>query len=566
MGGLPVLNKKIHSHISALQEWHAQGLISRREFIRQAALLGVTATTAYSLAGGIEANASDRPTAAELPRGGTLRIAQRCQELEKPHANINVEASNVIRQVYDYLTVTGVDNITRPSLCKRWEPSPDLKTWTLYLRDDVTFHNGRRFTADDVIWNLKRVLEPATGSSVLSLLAPFLLDEFETGETDDEGKAKTSTRLWDTDAIAKVDDFTVQLNGKTPQVAIPEYLFHYPLVMMDPEEGGVMKAGAANGTGAFELIEAEIGVRHFVKARPNYWAEGPYLDAIEFIDFGDDQSAQLAALASKQVEGIHLADPTMVTAFRGLPNAVMYTVATSQTSLVRMRPDVKPFDDVRVRQALRYATNNEELLQVVLHGIGEVGEHIHVGPMHPDYAEMPAFPYDPDRAKQLLTEAGYPDGIDLEITLKNVPWEQAAVELMVDQWSRVGIRCTLNIVPTPLYWERWLSLPFGFTSWSHRPLGVMLLALAYRSGVPWNETGWSNAEFDRLLNQAEGLVDPKARREVMLKLQMIMQEEGPIVLPLWPALVTFMDERVKGFRFHPTRYLFGNELALASPS
>ena len=138
--------------------------------------------------------------------------------------------------------------------------------------------------------------------------------------------------------------------------------------------------------------------------------------------------------------------------------------------------------------------------------------------------------------------------------------------LAVDMVQSLRRSIRLQIVPTSHYWEQWLSLPFGFTSWSHRPLGIMLLSLAYRSGAAWNETGWSHAEFDRLLDQAEGLADLEARREVMLKLQMILQEEGPIVLPLWRSLVTFMDERVQGFRYHPTNYFFGNEVALAPPS
>src|SRR5262249_24582858 len=136
-----------------------------------------------------------------LPRGGILRLGMRCQDLKSPHTYSWVESSNTARQVCDYLTITDADNITRPGLAERWEASPDLKTWTLHLRRNVKWHSGRQFTADDAVWNLKRVLEPKTGSSVLGLFKGFILDEFETGEKDDKGNPKKSTRLWDANAI-----------------------------------------------------------------------------------------------------------------------------------------------------------------------------------------------------------------------------------------------------------------------------------------------------------------------------------------------------------------------------
>jgi peptide/nickel transport system substrate-binding protein len=108
----------------------------------------------------------------------------------------------------------------------------------------------------------------------------------------------------------------------------------------------------------------------------------------------------------------------------------------------------------------------------------------------------------------------------------------------------------------------WTKVPFGFTTWTHRPLGIMSLALAYRSGVPWNESKYSNAEFDRLLAMAEGTLDIAARRELMARLEAILQDDGPIVQPLWRAILTFHDKRVQGFRPHPTRYIFGHQLAI----
>jgi len=553
-----------HALVPTLKRQLAERQIGRREFVRYATLLGMAAPAAYAVASRITGEPLVSPVAAQgsLPKGGTLRLAMRCQDLKSPHTYSWVESSNSARQVVDYLTVTGVDNITRPGLIEKWEPSPDLKTWTLRVRKSVKWHNGRQFTADDVVWNIKRVLDPKTGSSVLGLMKGFLLEDYETGEKDDKGNPKKSSRLWDANAIQKVDDFTVKLNGKTAQLAVPEQLFHYPFLILDPAENGEFKVGS-NGTGAFTLVENEVGRRQVLKARKQpYWGGGPYLDQLEFIDLGDDPAASVAALASKQVDGLYGADIVQLEALQKIPHVQMYQVTTAYTATARMQP-VKPFDDKRVRQAMRYAIDSNAVLQIAHRGLGQPGEHHHVSPVHPEYAKLPALPHDVARAKKLLAEAGYPNGIDVEIACKPYPaWELLAVQTMVEQWKEAGIRVKINVMPSTQYWEVWTKVPFGFTTWAHRPLGIMSLALAYRSGGSWNESKYSNPEFDKLLTQAEGTLDVSSRREIMARLESILQDDGPIVQPVWRAIFTFHDKRVQGFKPHPTLYIFANQLAI----
>jgi len=553
-----------HALVPTLKRQLVERQIDRREFIRYATLLGMAAPAAYAFAARATGTRLIAPAEAQtaLPKGGTLRLAMRCQDLKSPHTYSWIESANSARQVLDYLTVTGPDNVTRPSLIEKWEPSPDLKTWTLRVRKSVKWHSGRQFTADDVTWNLKRVLDPKTGSSVLGLMKGFLLEEYETGEKDEKGNPKKSTRLWDANAIQKVDDFTVRLNGKTPQLAVPEQLFHYPLLILDPAENGEFKVGS-NGTGAFTLVENEVGRRQVLRARkPGYWGGGPNLDQLEFIDLGDDPAASVAALASKQVDGLYGADIVQLDALQKIPHVQMYQVTTAYTATARMQP-VKPFDDKRVRQAMRYAIDSNVVLQVAHRGLGQAGEHHHVSPVHPEYAKLPALTRDVARARKLLADAGYPNGIDVEIVCRPQPaWELIAVQTMVEQWKDAGIRVKINVMPSTQYWEVWTKVPFGFTTWAHRPLGIMSLALAYRSGGPWNESKYSNPEFDRLLTQAEGTIDIASRREIMARLETILQDDGPIVQPVWRAIFTFHDKRVLGFKPHPALYIFGHQLAI----
>lgn len=555
---------KEHVLIPTLKRQLAERQIDRREFLRYATLLGMSAPAAYAFVAKVTGErAIPEARAQALPRGGTLRVGMRCQDLKSPHTYSWVESSNSGRQVLDYLAVTGTDNVTRPSLGEKWEASPDLKTWTLRLRRNVKWHSGRAFTADDVVWNLKRVLDAKTGSSVVGLMKGFILEEYETGEKDDKGNPKKSTRLWDANAVQKVDDFTVRLNGKTPQVAVPEWLFHYPLLILDPAENGEFKVGS-NGTGAFQLVANEVGRKQVFKARKDYWGGGPYLDQIEFIDLGDDPAAAVSALASKQVDGLYQVDIVQLDALQKLGHVQLYQTTTAQTAVARVQP-IKPFDDKRVRQALRHAIDPTAILQLAHRGLGSPGEHHHVSPIHPEYAKLPPVQRDVAKAKKLLADAGYPNGIDVEIACKpQPPWELVAVQGLVEQWKDAGIRVKINVMPSTQYWEVWTKVPFGFTAWTHRPLGVMVLGLAYRTGVPWNESKYSNRDFDQLLAQAEGTVDVNQRRETMAKIEALLQDDGPIVQPLWRSVFTFYDKRVQGFRMHPTLYLFGNQLAISA--
>lgn len=545
------MSDKLHPVILRAGSELADGKMGRRDFLRIATLLGVSATTAYGMAGlSLPALAQGTPK-----KGGILRIGMRVQDLSSPHTYSWIEGANNARQVLDYLTFTGIDNITRPNLVEKWEASPDLKIWTMYLRKDVKWRKGRQFTADDALWNLNRVLDAKTGSSVVGLLKGFLLTEFETGEKDAKGNPKKSTKLWDASALQKVDDFTFKINGQVPNLSIPEALFHYPLMIMDPAEGGKFGVGS-NGTGPYELVEHEVGKRSVHKARASgYWGSGPYIDQFEVIDLGEDTSAQVAALASKQVDMIYQGSIPALPAIEKLDHVQVNKVDSGYTAVARVQ-SVKPFDDKRVRQALRYATDTPAVLKAAYRGLGKPGEHHHVAPAHPEYVDIGFMKQDIAKAKALLAEAGYPNGIDTEIAYRPEPdWEKLAVETMAEQWKEAGIRVKLNLMPSTQYWDVWTKVPFGFTTWAHRPLGTMVLALAYRSGAAWNESHWSNAEFDKLITEAEGYLDLAKRKEVIAKIEKLMLEEGPIVIPLWRAVFNFSDKKIKGYKIHPSIYI-----------
>jgi peptide/nickel transport system substrate-binding protein len=242
-----------------------------------------------------------------------------------------------------------------------------------------------------------------------------------------------------------------------------------------------------------------------------------------------------------------------------LPHVQVNSVDTAYTAVARVHP-IKPFDDKRVRQALRYATDTDAVLKVAHRGLGKPGDHHHVSPAHPDYTPG-TLKRDVAKAKALLAEAGYKDGIDTEIVCRPAPdWELLAVQTMVEQWKEAGIRVKINVMPSTQYWGVWTKVPFGFTTWAHRPLGTMVLSLAYRTGAAWNESAWSNAEFDKLITEAEGYLDVAKRKAVIEKISKIMLEEGPAVIPLWRAVFNFTDKKIKGYKIHPSIYIEAKDM------
>jgi peptide/nickel transport system substrate-binding protein len=316
----------------------------------------------------------------------------------------------------------------------------------------------------------------------------------------------------------------------------------------------------------YTLAEYVIDERAVLKARPDYWRNGadgrplPYLDSIRVVFLGDDPAPSVAALQAGDLDAIFL-NPALIDALQGNPDVNIISQTSSFTHVIRMRADRKPFDDVRVRQAVKICQDREAILQATQRGYGAIGEDHHVAPIHPEYTtSTPAPKRDTEKAKALLAEAGYPNGITLNLaTLDGEPVPTIA-QLLKEQCAPAGINVELTMMPGNMYWDQWTEVDFGITSWTHRPLAVMTLGLAYRTGVPWNETHWSNARFDELLTQAEGTFEIEKRKQLVAEIQKIMQDEGPVAIPRWNAQIIGHHKRVQGITIAPHDHMMAHEV------
>ncbi|MGB0670716.1 MAG: ABC transporter substrate-binding protein [Rhodospirillales bacterium] len=486
--------------------------------------------------------------AASPGSAATLRLAMAVQPVSDPHAAGWLPASILAGQVLDRLCTLDHDNRLRPGLAKSWEVDGSLRQWTFHLDPAARWHDGSPVSADAIIWNIRRMLAPGTGSSMRGLLAPLLID--------DDGK-----ELWATDALEAATPQTLMLRLKSPRMDLPYLFDHYAALMMNPADGGRFGVGAS-GSGAYRLVDFEARRLAVLEAVPG---RGARIQRVEVVDLGDEPLASLAALRSHQVDGVLQADPEQHDILAADPDLTLYEADTTATAFLQMKVNQAPFNDARVRRALRLACDSEAVLKLAQRGRGRLAEHHAVSPLHPSYAALPAGGYDPDGAARLLSEAGYPSGIDLTVTCKPDPaWEKAAVQVIQAGWKRAGIRAAIQVVPSGLFWDNWADYPLAFVEWAHRPLATQLLSLTLRSGVDWNATGFADAEFDALLSEAETLADPEKRRAVMKKIEALLQERGPLVQPIWRSVMTAWNRRVSGFRMHPQYWIDLKQLSLTT--
>jgi peptide/nickel transport system substrate-binding protein len=565
--------EKMHPYVPELAEKLRKGEVSRREFLRMATLLGLSYGAAQFLAACAQPTAAPTkappaaaptqpppaPTATPVPavtgpvRGGTLKVAGRVQKVTHPAQLSWVSASNQLRQVAEYLTVIDGNNITHPYLLESWETSDDVKTWTLKLRKGIKFNNGDDFTADDVIFTFGQWLDADIGASMNGLLSSYLSP---TG-------------------VEKVDDYTVVLHLDRPEIAVPEHLFHYPAMVLNHRtfEGDFIKA--PHGTGPYTLEEYSEGERVSLKRREDYWQKGadgkplPYLDGMEFIDMGEELSAWFAAIKAGEVDYIELSDnpgPAPYLALKDDPNIDIVGIPTARCRVLRMRVDLEPWDDNNVRMALKLCQNREKILNLAAFGQGVLAGDFHVYPLHPEYCEKPMPKYNPEKAKQLLADAGYPDGLEVNLAVgSGWPDIVSYAEALKEDAAPAGITVNINTMPNSQYWELWDQVELGITPWTHRSLGTMVLNLAYVADdegnpVAWNETRWVDDEFSELLTEANGTPDVDKRREIFCKLEQIQMDRGSIGIAWWANSFTVSKNNLHDVPPHPTAYMLFNEV------
>ncbi len=548
---------EIHPRIPLAHKQLEEGRITRREFVRFATLLGMSATLAVACApadegSGVVEDDGDMADNGVPKRGGMITIGMATDQIIDHPARLSwIEGSNVVRQVCENLTQTNPGAITVPLLLESWEANDTVDQWTLKLREGILFNDGSPFNADTVLFNFGEWLNPEVGSSMLGLLG--YLD-------GDIGR------------VEKVDDLTVRLNLARPEIGVPENLFHYPSAIMKEGFGGDFIKEPI-GTGPFTLEDYVPGERIVLKARSDYWGKSedgsalPYLDGITFVDL--DKDASVSALEGGEIDTFYQPRPADMAALDGADNITSNVASTSSVTVLRMRMDIEPFNDIRVYNAVKKCQDRQKILNLAWLGAGDLGADAHIAPSQPAYAPREIPELDIEGAMALMEEwsADTGNSLPLAVTLvtKNDDGEAEFAQVLKEQMDKAGFDVTLDITEAGGYWERWDEVSLGITAWTDRPLCTMLIPLAYVADaegnpVPWNETRWVDDEFIEVFNEAAGTLDLEARRELVGKLQDIMLERAPIGIPYFKGVGSLLNSKVKNVPLSPNSYFMLHEV------
>ena len=425
-----------------------------------------------------------------------------------------------INMVFDRLIGVDKDFSPIPELALSWSSNDDLTEWTIGLREDVKFHDGSEFDAEDVVYSIQRMIDPEFDSPILAVLGVI-------------------------SSVKAVSQYKVLLTLTTGEADLPLLLADYR-ALMTPVDSQATIGKEPIGTGPFKMEIFDPAGTTVLLANEDYFFGQPKLERIEIITFADSQSAA-QALAGDQVDLLLAIDGKSSSMFGDESKFILQNIPSGDWNAIDFKVDQKPFDDARVRKALRIAADRQIIADTVLGvGGGVVACDTPVWSADP-YRWDGDCPKDTEGAKKLLAEAGYPNGIDIEIHTSDV--EVHMVELATaykDQVKDAGIRVTIKMADASGFWDDvWMKESAFVDSWGQRP-ATQVLNEVYRSTASWNPTGQIDNDLDKMLDEARATRDEAERAKKYAQIQQRLFENSAIFLPYHKTLTRAMSSKVKG--------------------
>ena len=453
--------------------------------------------------------------------GGVLRVGLSggsSADIVDAHIPVNSGDSARVINLYDTLLLRGDDFELVYRLAETFEPNDEATVWTATIRKGVVFHDGKPLTADDVVFTFERITDPDDPKSGAAGLG--MLDE-----------------------VVAIDDHTVEFRLSEPNSVLDDTVGQYSAGIVprgyDPEN--------PIGTGPFKLQSFDPGQSTVLVANHDYWDEGPYLDELHLLNF-NDTDAVINALLSSQVDCVGQIPLSLVDVIGSDERMEILNSETGMWLPFTMRVDKEPFDDVRVRQAMRLAVDRPGMIEQVFSGHGQIANDM-FAPYDPDYpSDLPQREQDIEEAKRLLAEAGYPDGLTVELV--TAPIQSGAVEaaqVFAQQAKAAGITIDIRRVDTTTFFgENYLQWDFAQSFWYTRNFVPQAVSCVLEES-PFNETGYVDDEFADRLNRIRGELNPRVRGELIRQAQHQLYDEGGYIIWGFGNQVDAYQNYVGGF-------------------
>ena len=502
---------------------------SRRGLIKGAAAMGAAAALGPIAAacGGDDTttDAASSPAAGTPNKGGDLMVGivgGSAKDTADPHTG-SYEPDIAIQYImYEGLTAWDFDMNLTNQLAETIEPNADGTVWQVKLRDGVMWHDGKPVTADDVVFSLDRIVDPKdpkVGAAALTGVTP--------------GGSK------------KIDDTTVEITLATANVLLAENLAERSCkivpVGFDPK--------APIGSGPFKMLEMKPGESFKWDAFADYWDTPPNVDTLTMIEFADD-TARINALQSGQIQALSQLPKSQAKVIEATEGLALLNAETGAWRPFTMRIDVKPFDDVRVRQAFRLIVDRQQMIDQAYSGLGALGNDMY-GRFDAGTPDLPQRMQDIEQAKSLLKQAGYDNNLTVELVTSEGALggdEVAAAQVFAEQAKAAGVTVKLKKTDASVFYgDDYLSWLFAQDFWATRTF-LAQASQGTMPDAPYNETHWENAEWLALVNQAFTTVDDAERNALIAQAQEIEFNEGGYIVWSWRNQVDAYSTTTTGYK------------------
>ncbi len=542
--------------IAELTDLYRKRRISRRQFMRGAAMAAVSAVLAAcapkaaplpapqpTQAPPTSALPTAIPTAAGPRRGGTLRFGM-TEEASGPFNPLLALASTSYFNHWVYESLVDVDPQLAnaiPLLAESWTPQENARVWTFNLRRGVKWHHGREFVAEDALSTFRKITDPNYGASA----------------------AVQFTNIADMDTP---DDYTMRFSLNAPNADFPITLayIYSKIVPYDLTEEQIEHE--PRGTGPFRIDHYEAADRIAFYRNQDYWMPGiPYLDEVQFVSI-PEATTMANALQAGEVDIYLLAPGQIVRMLKDDPNIVAEDTVPVSVNEIYMDLSQKPFDDDRVRRAFKLIGDRLAMSKVAWPDLPvRVVDDNPVLTTNLFHIDTDIWKQDLAEAKRLIQEAGYTNGLEVTLWAINDIPGFLEFSLAFAEWAKqAGVTVKVESVPAdPYYSEQWMVEPLGTVEWWTKPTVDQDLRIPYYSTAEWNETHYKNPEFDRLLDEALGELDKAKRADMYARLQRMLIEEGGQIIAYHAPMRCLARKRVQGFVPHPNAGLDPRRVWLA---